>query len=153
MSRKWVLFIYLFFSKVTFAESERFLFEDLDRYHSDIVHYYPPTVCALKALLGNEYDAMISRENGFSGGAFDWEKAPEAGSVVYVHHNWGDDNSYAAWLSKTGAMIVATRDGKRLKLYSNDRSLKKVPPKAIVGWLKDQTKAESVITWIVPNSE
>jgi hypothetical protein len=48
------LLLLLFNGTVAFAGKEYFSFDQLNKFQTELFDYYPPTVCALKVLLGSD---------------------------------------------------------------------------------------------------
>jgi hypothetical protein len=141
------------FCAVALADSEPLPIADLKAYRTDLEQYYPPTVCALKELLGPEYEAMLKRayEKGLSGYQADWEKKdPGADSVLSVERHYQDEGNFALWFHRSGAIVAGIRTEKALLLFTNEGRRSTDLPAPFEGWIEEGKKAGLPVKWKRP---
>lgn len=134
-----------------------FPIEDLKRFRTDLGDFYPLTVCALKSLLGPEYEAMRKRayEGGLTSYRAEWEKeAPEEGSVVDVYRHYQNSGNHVLWFHRSGAVVVGIRTAdNKLLAFTNDGRRASDPPRAIRAWIEEGQADGLKVKWVRPSSD
>ncbi len=133
----------------------RFNLTELHQYHLELFEYYPPTACALKALLGEEYEQIISNEaeGGSASGDPPWEKiADREGGILDTHLNWQNNDRRVLWIHPDGTIIVAIRRAERkVTIFTNNPARQQTPPKVIQAFIQYASGgAAENVTWKVP---
>jgi len=133
----------------------RFNLTELHQYHLELFEYYPPTACALKALLGEEYEPIIVNEyeGGSAGGDPPWEMiADRDGGLLNTHLNWQNNDRRVLWIHPDGTIIVGIRRAERkVTIFTNNPARQQTPPKVIQAFIQHASGgvAENV-TWKAP---
>lgn len=129
---------------------------DLNRFRTSLVDHYPPTVCALRALAGKEYEEMLQRAHtdGLSGMTAEWEKAPvEAGSVMHINRHWQNPGGFVLWVHESGALVLGIRKADALELFTTAKQIADNPPAPIRAWIEEGKSARLSVHWSKPSLE
>lgn len=140
------------------VEADRFAVADLHSH--DLFDDYPPTVCALKALLGaSEYERIKKDEyqGGYEASGFDWETPDEtglAGGVTESHCNHDNQDKRILWVHRRGSIVVGIKRGaNKIDFFTNDGRCKSKPAPVLLLFAKQTSAGAPQITWHAPAAD
>ncbi len=141
------------------AQKEYFSFDQLSKFKIELFDYYPPTVCALKVLLGSEYEQIKENEDsgGLAGGIPAWEekatKDSLRGGVIDSHVNYQNEDQRILWVHPNGSIIVGIKRAKnKVVFFTNNTTCKIKPPKIVQEFARETTHGNPNIIWHAPES-
>jgi hypothetical protein len=153
------LLLLLFNGTVAFAEKEYFSFDQLNKFQTELFDYYPPTVCALKVLLGSEYERIKENEysGGLAGGIPAWEEKATKdfleGGITDSHVNYQNEDQRILWVHPNGSIIVGIkRANNKVVFFTNNSTCKIKPPKVVQEFARETTHGNPNIIWHTPES-
>lgn len=105
----------------------------------DLFARYVPTVCALKRVLGSEYQTILDEEYaGGAAGAGEAEiaKADTAGGAISYRSLFQEPTIRLLWVHPDGKILVAiSRDGEPTRIVVNDKAIQSSPPPVLTTFL------------------